>query len=418
MADNIDIRRAIFGAVPEANQQVKEMAKYFGRSSQRESCKAIFDFLKHKIKYVADGELQLIKLPSALLHTKVGDCKSYSLFTSAILTNLGIPHHFVLVSYNADPTPSHIYVATNDGCIIDAVWGIFDSEKRPTYKYEINTNGKMKVKSISGIGKCDTYMGGCGCGCNCGSCSMTGIAGKAERQQRRAARKEKRAERKEKRQERRAERKANRPRRGAKVAFSLGRNLFLIAVKANLDGMGSKLQKMDFSKISSLWKKAGGNPNNLQEAIKKGASKPSKKLGLLGLLKKKGKKINGITGQSVIDTNAIANAIVPAATAAGTAINPGAGTAAGASLGAVLKILIPIVIDMVASMGTADEAIDITNANLGSSDLEDTDTGDYDDGSGKDSDGGGVDSNTTTYVVLGAAALVGIYLLTNKKKSE
>lgn len=39
MADNKDIRNAIFGAVPEANEQVKEFAKYFGRNNQRESCK-------------------------------------------------------------------------------------------------------------------------------------------------------------------------------------------------------------------------------------------------------------------------------------------------------------------------------------------------------------------------------------------
>jgi len=172
MADNIDIRRAIFSAVPEANSQTKKLAPYFRRNSNRETCKAIFDYLKQKLNYVADGDLQLIKLPSALLHSKVGDCKSYSLFTSAILTNLGIPHHFVLVSYNSDPTPSHIYVQTDDGCIIDAVWGIFDDEKKPTYRYEVKTNGQMKVRSISGTSSCSSYMGAstCGCGCNCNSC--------------------------------------------------------------------------------------------------------------------------------------------------------------------------------------------------------------------------------------------------------
>jgi hypothetical protein len=151
MADNADIRRAIIKAVPTANKQVGDFAKHFGRNSQRETCKAIFDFLKKNIRYVADGSEQVIKLPSALLETKVGDCKSYSLLTSAILTNIGIPHHFVMTSYNADPTPSHIYVETSDGCIIDAVWGIFDSEKQPTYRYEIKPNG-MKVKTMSGVG--------------------------------------------------------------------------------------------------------------------------------------------------------------------------------------------------------------------------------------------------------------------------
>jgi hypothetical protein len=152
MADNADIRRAIIQAVPKANSQVKDFSKHFQRSSTRETCKAIYDFLKHKLNYVADGSEQVIKLPSALLSTKVGDCKSYSLLTSAILTNLGINHHFVLASYNSDPTPSHIYVQLEDGCIIDAVWGIFDSEKKPFYRYEVKPNGKMKVKTLTGIG--------------------------------------------------------------------------------------------------------------------------------------------------------------------------------------------------------------------------------------------------------------------------
>lgn len=452
MADNADIRKAIFGAVPKAVEQTKEFAKYFKRSSSRETCKEIFDFLKHKINYVADGELQMIKLPSALIHTKRGDCKSYSLLTSAILTNLGIPHHFCLVSYNADPTPSHIYVCTDDGCIIDAVWGIFDSEKKPTYKYEVKPNGKMRVKSITGVNESSPLMGKCGCGCNSVMC-QTGIQGKKERQQRRA-------ERKEKRQERRAERKANKPRRGAKVALTLGRNLFLIAAKANLDGIASKMQKMDFSKISALWKKAGGNPKNLQKSISQGASRPMRKLGLLSMLKKKSKKINGITGQEVIDTKALELAIVPVATAAGAAINPAAGTAAGASLGAVLKVLIPIVVSMIQNTGTAEEVYDIQTLQLGSDDLQDEDTGDMEQSvqdfteemekvfpasSGySDSDILSIynglsqekksvwkamqvkygrpkespkDSNITTYVALGAAALVGAYLMFNKKKS-
>ena len=124
------------------------------------------------------------------------------MLTSAILTNLGINHHFVLASYNSDPTPSHIYVQLEDGCIIDAVWGIFDSEKKPFYKYEVKPNGKMKVKTLTGLGekpmgnplvyaalavapsvidalkrdKKVTGLGGCGCGCNaCQAKSVTGI---------------------------------------------------------------------------------------------------------------------------------------------------------------------------------------------------------------------------------------------------
>lgn len=421
MADNIDIRRAIFGAVPEANEQVKEMAKYFGRSSQRESCKAIFDFLKQKINYVADGELQLIKLPSALLHTKVGDCKSYSLFTSAILTNLGIPHHFVLVSYNGDPTPSHIYVATDDGCIIDAVWGIFDSEKKPTYRYEIKPNGKMRVKSISGIGKCGTYMAGCGCGCN--SCGVTGVGIGADRPNSKAE-VNSYCENKFKGKSGRiktckgywnainwGEKAASNVAKGATtIGFAAGRNLFLVIMKANLDGFASKVAKMDWGKVSSLWKKVGGDPSALKKAMEKGASKPAKKLGLLGMLKKKA----GIKG--IGSTENTLKALIPAtATAVGTAINPAGGTAAGASLGSVLVAMLPIVLQALQMLSPADTSDTISSVSLGTDELSNSDVPATD----TTGDGGSSgNSNMTTYLLLGGAALVGAYFIFGKKGSK
>lgn len=446
MADNKDIRRAIFSCMPEAIAQTKDFAKYFKRNSARETCKCIFDFLKNEISYVADGDLQLIKLPSALLHTKVGDCKSYSVLTAAILYNLGIPCHFVLVSFNTDPTPSHIFVETTDGCIIDAVWGIFDDEKKPTYRYEVSINGKMKVKSISGVGQ--TFLSGCGCGCGCNACKMTGISGRAERKQRRQ-------EKKEDRKERRQERRETRGTTAARVGLVAGRNLFLVIVKANLDGIASKLAKMDFSKISKAWLKAGGKPQNLQKAISIGSQKRAKKLGLLGMLAKRGKKVNGISG-GIFDENTLEVVIPPIATSVGTAVNPVAGTAAGASLGAVLVKLIPIIVEVLQMVAPSEVTDAILNQTLGSEDLANEDSNEstqtfedytnemtkaFDPNSSvkmtdaelieiyKISDdlrkgywkklqaqfGRPKKDNTITYVLLGIAAIGGVYFLTKKK---
>jgi hypothetical protein len=402
MADNKDIRAAIFSAMPEAINQTKEFSKYFKRNSVRETCKLIFDFLKNELNYVADGETQLIKLPSALLHTKVGDCKSYSILTAAILYNLGIPCHFVLVSFNSDPTPSHIFVETSDGCIIDAVWGIFDDEKKPTYRYEVSINGKMKVKSISGVGQ--TFLSGCGCGCGCNSCKMTGISGRAERRQRRQ-------ERKEDRQERRQERRSERGTTAARIGLSAGRNLFLVMVKANLDGIANKLSKIDFSKISKYWIKAGGKAENLQKAISVGSQKKPKKLGLLGLLSKKAKKVNGISG-GIYDENTLKSVIPSVSTALGTAINPGAGTAAGASLGAVLVALIPVVIEVLQQISPSDAADSLTNQTLGDEDLTNDDEGN-EGGSNQNGDSTGIGGTTILLVAVGAG--LAYYLYTKRK---
>jgi hypothetical protein len=435
MADNIDIRRAIFGAVPEANEQVKEFAKYFGRNNQRETCKAIFDFLKSKVKYVADGELQMIKLPSALLHSKVGDCKSYSLLTSAILTNLGIPHHFVLTSYNADPTPSHIYVETNDGCIIDAVWGIFDDEKQPTYRYEVKTNGKMKVKSISGMNNA-TYMGGYGCGCGCNSCRVTGVGatcnagiGAAETARDWAIR------------------------NGIWYSFNNGeriviqgkivspihvvaRGIIRTLIGSNAGGMATMLKTLDnestgspttnpkfkqssFDKkrdIEIKWLQEGGNPNELYDSMNKGAAKSPKGKKFADLILKASQ---GSTASVKDWISGLVSAVFGKKYVAGIG-DPATTTAATTSA----AVWIPIIKTLAAAIGTAIVASitqgvspsdDESAAGSGTGSGTGTGTG-TGSGSGSGS-GAGAEDNTTTYLVIGAAAIAAFFLL-NKKGSK
>jgi hypothetical protein len=449
MADNADIRRAIIQAVPKAVEQTKELAKFYGRTSQRETCKAIFDFLKNEINYVADGYVQIVRLPSALLKTKVGDCKSYSVFTSAILTNLGIPHHFQMVSYGQDPTPSHIYVTTDDGCIIDAVWGKFDDEKRPTYRYRVKPNGKMmKVQTMTGIsGGCSTAMGGgCGCGCNCPSCSGMGALfkrspeKKAAAQERKDARQDKREDKKEARQDKREAKRDARDecgKQGAKpVTLSAGRTMFLLIVRNNLDGLATKLDKMDKAKVKTLWCNVGGNPYSLLEAIKIGASKKSKRLGFLGKLAKK-VGIQGVGATSPAPTlqsrgfstlpapsqeAELKKAIVPVSLATSTAVGtmvgqPAKGAAAGTSFAAVTTALTPLILGAMKIMVAGDAGDSFTSQ----TDLDLTeDTTDFPPasagagaGAGTPPDDDSKGGNTMTYVLIGAAA-IGAYFIFKK----
>jgi hypothetical protein len=148
--DNSQLRQVIFDATPKAIEQTKNIARQFKGADDLQTCKKVFDYLKTRINYSADGFHQKVKLPSALLRERVGDCKSYSVFTYAILSNLGIPCKYVLTSYSNDPTPSHIYVVTDSGIIIDAVWGVFNSEKPATYKYYKKIDD-MRISTITGI---------------------------------------------------------------------------------------------------------------------------------------------------------------------------------------------------------------------------------------------------------------------------
>ena len=149
-ANNSELQRAIEAVIPAATKQAASIADRYKGKNEAETCKKIFDYLKNNINYKADGANQAVRLPSGLMRTLQGDCKSYSVFTSAILSNLGIPHKLVYASYDAsDPTPTHIYVMTNSGCIIDAVYGKFNAEKKATFKKYKN----MNISYIAGMNK-------------------------------------------------------------------------------------------------------------------------------------------------------------------------------------------------------------------------------------------------------------------------
>ena len=315
-ADNKDIRDLLVKLVPKAKSQMKTFAQKFKGRTPQETCKNIFDYLKNNFTYVADGNEQIIKLPSALLRKKVGDCKSFSLFTSSILENLKIPYKFVYTSYSANPIPQHVYVVTENGCIIDAVYGIFNEEKKPTYKYIQDMNVR--------------YMAGIGCSCDSGMGKVTIIS-------------------KDKRQAAAASVKKATQSTGkfvVKAGLSGGRTLVLAMVKNNLDGFASKMQKIDINVLKKDWEKAGGKFSNLQDAIKVGASKPAKRLGLLGKLQKLVKAKGGINGIGTISQGDIQAAIVTASTAIGGAIVPTGGEAAGASVGATLAAMYPTIAGM------------------------------------------------------------------------
>jgi hypothetical protein len=272
--DNKDLRKQIMDVTPEAVAQMRGSAKYFKGKDDRETCYKIWKFLKTNIRYEADGEYQIVRLPSALLATKVGDCKSFSVFTSAVLTNLGIPNHYVMTSYGKDPTPSHIYVVTDSGIICDAVWTHFNAEKAPTYRYKAKPNN-MNNKGLGGgctamgatssvprfkvgmNGSAVPYFragmnGNCGCAkckgmgrCNCG-CGMGYPGGQGMG-------------------------KAN------KYTLSVPRQVILGIFSLNVGGLATLIQnKGNMSEVESNWKKIGGDVAAIRTAIRDGASKPAR----------------------------------------------------------------------------------------------------------------------------------------------
>jgi len=333
-ADNKDIRDLIESLVPTAKAQMREFSKQFKGGTEKQTCKKIFDYIKSHFTYVADGGQQIVKLPSALLEKRVGDCKSYALFTAAILENLKIPYKFVYTSYSANPIPQHIYVVTKDNCIIDVVYGKFNQEKKPTYKYIKD----MDVRYMAGIG----CSGDCGCGMGAVTLPKINLS-KAKTAVTAAAK--------------------NAGGNLKVTGMAGGRALFLAMVQKNLDGIATKLTKIDANLLKSNWSKVGGDYTALQNAIKKGSGVPAKKLGFLGRLRQLLAKKGVIKGIGAASDAEIQAAIVTISTTIGTAIAPAAGTAAGASVGAVLAGIYPVIMQLV-KQTPASESGDITATDL------------------------------------------------------
>jgi hypothetical protein len=398
-ADNSDIRAALENAIPLAVKQTKALAPSFKGKSEKETCKKIHDFLM-TLRYKADGNDQNIKLPSALLKSKVADCKSFSLFTSAILTNLGIPHSLVYTSYDPNqPIPAHVYIITDSGCIIDAVWtkagGKYGTEKKPNFKYI----RPMNVNYLSGVG---SYRG-------IGETALQRLA-------------------------RETKEKAAKIAAGAKsIGLSIPRQIVLGMYSLNIDGIATKAQNSKAA-LETSWKKIGGDPAALFAAIRDGASKPVKKLGFLDKLRskiqelvaKKGVRLsgygNGMCGVAEAEAakklltdggevskqyqaalgvlgTTLGAAIGSAIPALGTAV----GGAAGAGIATILYEQTPVFVDIIFQGGKPSTSPTPSSTPTTQPTAE--------------SDESGVEkAKFPIALVLGAAAVGAIILLTSKKK--
>lgn len=397
-ADNKDIRDLLEKLVPKATEQMKDYAKNFKGKSELETSRNIFNFLKNDIGYIADGEEQIIKLPSALLKKKVADCKSYALFTASVFENLGIPYVITYASYNENPIPHHVYITTKSGIIIDAVYGIFNKEKKANYKYTKN----MNVRYMAGIGCPD-------CGGNCSHKGMGKITliNKDKRQQAKQSIKKVAVN-----TQQAIKQTAKKVSQGTKtVGLAPARAMFMTLISQNVDGLASKIANNNTNNLLNAWYKLGGDRTKLASAISKGASKPSKKLGFLPKLKKivGNTNINGI-GITEIPSDIKAK-IIALCTAAGTSIGGSpTGTSVGTTMGGVVVALLPSMINAIKQVPATDNAdapldnLDLTNDIA--SETESESTSDVT---------SSLTSNNTMLYVGGAAILAGaIYLATKK----
>lgn len=138
-----------------------QIAQLLEKPHPTDTIKAIWEFLYHNIQYKLDKQgLEQLRRPArswAERHTGI-DCDCFSIFTSSILINLGIPHYLRVTRYS-QPTWQHVYVVVpkdgksleNGYWTIDAVLAQADYEKPYTAKkdYKMSLTG-INIAVLSG----------------------------------------------------------------------------------------------------------------------------------------------------------------------------------------------------------------------------------------------------------------------------
>lgn len=140
-------------------KQVTKLSELLKGKTIKETCDKIHYFLYYDIQYQADGVTQNLRSPAnSWFNRREGiDCKSYSIFASSVLMNLGIKHYIRQIKQpKFNPKQfTHVYVVVPDNqasgkldkgyYIID---GTIQSNKEPSYKEKKDVFMDQKLPHI------------------------------------------------------------------------------------------------------------------------------------------------------------------------------------------------------------------------------------------------------------------------------
>lgn len=110
--DIVDTIKNDFATV--AIKQAKKYAHLFKGKDTFETLNNIYQHLRMYYEKRLELIGQDVISPNQLIRQGWGNCKHFTMFTNAILYNLGIPCGFRFVSYDSNHQPSHVYNITLD----------------------------------------------------------------------------------------------------------------------------------------------------------------------------------------------------------------------------------------------------------------------------------------------------------------
>jgi hypothetical protein len=266
--NSTDLIKAIASCHKENIKYAKKIAHLFKGSSDLETCRNVYDFLRYEIPYkVESGEAQKVKsLPRFLTDSKntisgdpVGnDCKMYAIFSNVILNTLGIDSCYRFVSYKGNQ-PTHTYcIVPSLNLVIDAVLPTFDTEK------PFKTKKDMSLYKMSGINEEEAsrkYIDLSSPDAAIGAFNLKNTVKKSTASIQKAVNSIPKV--------------ADKVVQGMKTTtLAIPRNAFLGLIALNVRGFATSLQKaIDKGNDLKWWVDLGGDRTKLKETVKSGSTK-------------------------------------------------------------------------------------------------------------------------------------------------
>lgn len=158
-----DIVTGILHTHGQYKNEYSKIARQFLRPTVKETCNAIFEFLKQNVSYNIEPETyQTLRSPAAILMLPA-DCKSYALFSAGIidalrakgLINCDLKYRFAGYD-NFNNYIEHVFCVVDDGkneFWIDPVLNYFNERKNPVYIVD----KKIKNMALVGIAGFNDY---------------------------------------------------------------------------------------------------------------------------------------------------------------------------------------------------------------------------------------------------------------------
>jgi len=143
--DTNDIIKVVMQVVNLPHDNMRAFAQQFPPTV--DGLRKLHNTMTQRLMYQEDAPgTQLVQYPAHLWHSAIGDCKSYTVFISAILKNIGVPHVIRFTAYSRGHV-THVYpVALLDGYQIPIDVVLTQVERRNTFGTEKEYHHKREFK--------------------------------------------------------------------------------------------------------------------------------------------------------------------------------------------------------------------------------------------------------------------------------